>query len=455
MQLSPARELAFDTFVQVIYQKKKPEMMLEEAYAGKYRHMKRLDRNLTKEILYGGFRWYQKIYWILQNSSKRDLDKTSPQVRVALVLGTYQIFYMDKIPDRAAVNESVQYIRKKGQASACPFVNGILRQIARRAAYFPKPDKHELPAEYLALQYAHPKWIVDRWFKRFSFERMQEMLSTNNTPPVNFVRVNSLRYSPETSGELQHELLRVERTHSDRRPLRSSLSLRTFPRLDEDSLFAQGHFTIQDEASQLIALLVDPQEKEKVLDVSCGPGGKFSHIYELGKEKITLLGIEKDAKQFERVQDNMKRLGFNKYEAEQTDFLTWKSRRRFDKVLADTPCSGLGVIRRHPEGKYQKSEEIVERMAAQQREFISKALGFVKKGGELIYSVCSFEQEESLDHLRWIEKTYGDQYSLVSPVARLPHYYKRYATRDNILMIYAGNKDGMDGFAAFILKRNY
>ena len=130
--------------------RQKPEAVLNDYYKQYDKKLKRLDRNFIKEIVYGSLRWHSKLYWILQHTSKRDLDKSSPEVQAALVVGTYQIYYMDRVPDRAAVNESVEYIRKKGQASACSFVNGILRQIARRAEYFAKPDKKTKPVDYLS-----------------------------------------------------------------------------------------------------------------------------------------------------------------------------------------------------------------------------------------------------------------------------------------------------------------
>src|SRR6476661_4984241 len=127
--LSLAREVAFDAFVAVMDHKRKPDQVLSEMYALHGAKVSRLDKAFIKEILYGSFRWYSKIYWILQNTSKRNLDESTPEIRAALVVGTYQIYYMSRVPDRAAVNESVEYVRKKGQAKACTFVNGILRQI--------------------------------------------------------------------------------------------------------------------------------------------------------------------------------------------------------------------------------------------------------------------------------------------------------------------------------------
>ena len=251
---------------------------------------------------------------------------------------------------------------------------------------------------------------------------------------------------------LQEQLLRDEKIRSERRPLRSSLRLKETPPLDSDSLFGKGYFTVQDEASQLIAFLVDPQKNEQIADVCAGPGGKLSHVYELGQEQIELYAIEKDDLQLKRAQDNMQRLGFEKLTWVHQDFLDWKPRKKMDKILLDAPCTGLGVLRRHPEGKWHKSPEGIPALAETQFKMICHALTRLKVDGELIYSVCSFEPEESEAHAKRLIQEFGDKVEIVSPVSRLPDYFKKYVTRRNILSIYAGNPDGMDGFAAFIVK---
>lgn len=452
MSLSLAREIAYDTFSEVMDKRLKPETVLEQKYTQFAKKLKRLDRNFIKELVYGSLRWQGKLFWILQNTSKRDLNKSSPEIRAALILGTYQIYYMDRVPDRAAVNESVEYIRKKGQSSACSFVNGILRQIARRAEYFAKPDKTTKPKEYLALQFSHPEWLVARWLKQFKFEKLQQMLAQNNQPPHFTVRVNSLKTRPEDTHILQETLLRDEKIRSERRTLRSSLRLKETPLMNAESLFGKGFFTVQDEASQLIAYLVDPQEGEHIADVCAGPGGKLSHVYELGKENIELFAIEKNDIQLQRAKDNMQRMGFEKLHWVHEDFLNWKPKKKMEKILLDAPCTGLGVLRRHPEGKWHKSASGIKDITQNQYEMICHALAQLKVGGHLIYSVCSFEPEESEAHVKRLQNEFGDKIEIVSPVSKLPDYFKKYVTRKNILSIYAGNPDDMDGFAAFIIK---
>ena len=455
-KISSARYIAFEAFIQVMEYRKKPEDELLRLYAESGKDLKRVDKNLAKEILYGSLRWYSKIYWILQHTSSRKLIDVSPQIRAALILGTYQIFYLDKIPERAAVNESSEYVRSCGQGQAVSFVNGILRQIARRAEYFAKPDKKTKPVDYLSLQFAHPEWMVGRWEKRFKFEKIEGMLAANNQPPPVFIRVNTLKTAVNDIQNLQHELLKEEHIHSNRENLKTCLSLKKFPDVGEASFFGQGFYTIQDQASQLIAYLVDPRPEEKIVDACAGPGGKVTHLFEMSEGKADIQAVEKSPTAAQKIIQNIKRLQFDnpkfkKIELIEQDFLTFEPETKPHKILLDAPCSGLGVLRRHPEGKWLKKPSVIDDRKILQRQLIEKALGLLPVGGELIYSVCSYEPEECEDHFRWLG-TFEDKIEYVSPVSRLPDYFKRYVTRDNIFMVFSGNQDLMDGFSAFIVK---
>lgn len=451
-KLTLAREIAYDAFVDVMEKKMSPEAATEAHIQKCQKPLRKIDRNLIKEILYGSLRWYSKIYWIIQNTADRDLDKTTPQLRACLVLGTYQIFYMDRVPDRAAVNESVEYIRKKGQANAVKFVNGILRSIARRAEYFAKPDKDKQPVEYLSLQFAHPKWIVERWHSRFKFDRTKAILTANNHPPPFTIRVNSQKQDLESIQEFRSEILRREKIHTERKSIRCGLSLKESPPLEEGSMFAEGWYSVQDEASQIIGYLVAPQEGEVIIDACCAPGGKLGHLYELSHGKAVLYAVDVSEQKLARVKSNWQRLGFTDPHWVTADFLQFTPEQVPQKILLDAPCSGLGVLRRHPEGKWHKKQDIVAVCAEKQRALIDHALRCLPAGGELIYSVCSFETEETLDQLDWIRSNFGDRIEVISAASRIPDYYKRFVTREDCLLIFSGNKDRMDGFGAFIIR---
>ena len=350
--MSPARELAYEAFLEVMERGANPNEIIDLLVGRMSKNLgrkkvSRLDRNLAKEILYGSLRWYSKIYWILQQTSKRDLDESPAEVRTSLVCGTYQIFYLDRVPDRAAVNESVEYVRRKGHGSAVSFVNGILRQIARRAEYFAKPDKIKQPIDYLALQYAHPRWLVDRWSNLFKFDRLEKLLASNNQPPPWTARANLIKVPVEEVHLLQQELLKKERVHSDRRPLRCTFRCKEAPDLGPGSLFQAGQYTIQDESSQLIGYLVQPEANQTIAEAAAGPGGKLTHMIELCGGNAHFLAVEKNASQLRKAQATAQRLGHDDPKLVtwiEQDFLDWQTDATVDKILLDAPCSGLGVL---------------------------------------------------------------------------------------------------------------
>lgn len=452
-RLSIAREISYDTLVGVISERKDPDELLEQYYEKAGSKLKRIDKNLAKEIVYGTLRWWSKMYWILQHTSSRDLNKSSPEVQVALCAGTYQIYYLDRIPDRAAVNESAEYMRKRKQTSAVSFVNGILRQIAKKANYFPKPDKVEKPVEYLSLQFAHPHWMVERWYERFKFDRLSEMLKNSNEAPPITIRMNSLKTSFEDQADFMSKLLKEESIHSVKRPLRGAIRLKQSPDLSKGSLFDQGYYTIQDESSQLIAHLVSPSEGDIIVDTCSGPGGKLTHMYELAGGKAEIYSIEKDQSQYEKAVSNGQRLGYDNIHFVHEDFLNYKPEKTPNKILIDAPCTGMGVLRRHPDGKMHKTPDIVEIMAKKQKDILAHAFSILSPGGEIVFSVCSFETEETTDQLKWLESQFGDKIEVIPPGERIQDFYIKYVTKENVLLVYAGNTDLMDGFGAFVIRK--
>ncbi len=453
MSVSPSRKVAYDVFHSVMFENR--EVRASFDYNLKKTKLKPKDKALAYEIIQGSLRWYSKIRWILQNIASRELDQTNSFVQAALVCGTYQIFYLSRVPDRATVNESVEYLKSKKLMKATGFVNGILRQVASKSKYFPKPDKKEKPAEYLALQFAHPKWIVDRWIARFSFERLETILAAHNGPQPHHVRINGLKTPQDDVPELRKNLLKEENTPSKKKPLRSCLELEKFPSTIPESLFGQGYFAIQGESSQLSAQLVDLEGKLDILDACCGPGGKSGALFERMNEQSTLLAIDPSEGQIKRFHSNLETLGHlpsGRIEVKKSSLEELDVSKQFDRILVDAPCSGLGTFRQHPEGKWRKKPDCVRRFADLQKTLLSESLKRLKPGGELVYSVCSFEPEESTAHLEWLLEEYAGKIEVISPSERIPSYYRKYVTRKNLLVLYSGNDDGMGGFSSFVIR---
>jgi 16S rRNA (cytosine967-C5)-methyltransferase len=455
-KLTLARELSYDAFTSIMHGKNRADEVSKVLYQDYKNILSPLDYRFLKEILYGGLRWYGKIFWILQNTSKRNIKDLPKATQSALILGTYQIFYMDRVPDRSAVNESVEYVRAKGEKLAVPYVNGVLRSISRRCEYFAKPDKTKQPVKYLSLQYSHPKWIVERWLDRFGFEKTKNLLLTNNKIPPCTIRINPL--SPEFKGvvQFQHRILKEEKQKTQKQHLPYCLQLKSYNLFDKDSLFSKGSFTIQDEAAQLIGHIVNPKEGETILDACIGPGGKSGQIYEATNGKVHIIGLDKSKEQIKKAQQNFSRLQHNDIELVHQDFLgtnALKKGSKFDKILLDAPCSGLGVLRRHPEGKWLKKASIIIDCAELQRKMLDKSISLLKDDGELIYSVCSFEPEETIEQLEYVLSKYSDTIELVCIKSRIHDYYQRFVCRSGILIILHALRDNMDGFGAFVVKK--
>lgn len=450
--LSISRELAYDAFAMILTQKVRVRTAIEQLSQSKAYRGKNIDRAFVKDILFGSLRWYSKLYWILQNTSKRNLDDTSPEIRAALVCGTFQIYYMERIPDRTAVNESVEYIRHRGQANAVSFVNGILRQISRRAEYFQKPDREVKPVDYLSLQFAHPDWIVRRWLRHFKFERLESMLSASNQRPPTTIRANCLKTPLQEIKTLQQAFLKEERTHSDKRPLRSSVILKDEPNLAPESLYQRGFYSFQDEGEQLIGLLIAPEAKQVIAQAFSNRGKLVTHLYELSQGEAELVTFPMDQEDKACTQKEVERIAANHIQVSSEGFRDLAPKPRFDKILLAPPNSELGRLRRFPENKLHLRESMLREFAEEQAKLLEQCLHLVKEGGEIIYAVNSFEPEEVDQQWEALSRKYPEQLELVSPVPRLPDYYKKYVTRQNLLLIYSGNQDEMDGLGAFIVR---
>ena len=438
-----------------MYHGRRADTTLEQAYR-EFVDLSRLDKIFIKEILYGSLRWYYKIYWILNQTCKRDLEECDEYVKGALICGTYQIYYMDRVPDRASVNESVEYVKEKGLSKAASFVNGILRQIARKSQYFPKPDKDEKFVEYLSVQYSHPAWMINRWLEQDELKKgtVERILTANNKQPSLFARVSPV--SVDDVSRFQNDLLKEEKTFSIKQSLPNCIRLKNSPMLGSGSFFSKGYYTIQNMSSQLVGHIASYTPSKFVIDGCAGPGGKLSYIYETHPNS-DIVAVERSDSQYDRMISTMQRLGYDtpRVQFVKSDFLTYvpTDGRSPDKILLDAPCSGLGVLASHPEGRWHKTENIVGDLKQVQQKLIAHALDILAVGGELVFSVCSFEKEESLDHLSFITDRFSDSIQFENIDERVPDYFKKFIMDKRLLRIFPNEQDEMDGFSCFVVKK--
>lgn len=446
-----SRAISIDALNNIITRRQHADAVLERLFKHHAQELRPLDRAFIFEIVYGSLRWLSKMDWIMSHMVDRPFTSLDPRVACALRVGAYQIFYMDRIPDRAAVSETVEATKKVGAGNASSFVNAILRRVARKAEYYPKPDKESQTAEYLSIQFSHPQWMVERWLKHVAVERLEHFLSGNNkAPPIVLRRLTSKPLSSDE--DLATYLLRTQGIGSEWLPLKTALRVDRLPDFANCEAFAAGHYIVQDTAAQLAVQLVQAKDAGQVLDACAAPGGKSIALWDQGVKGENLTIADSNQKRLGLLQQNLDRVGLKPAEIVVGDIAESIKGKSFDTILLDAPCSALGVIRRHPEIKWHRSPADIEYCASEQRRLLDGLAPAVRPGGELIYIVCSAEQEETTLQVRaFLERHPG--FEAVPLEQRVHDYYRRYITRENELLILPGNSDDMDGFFAVVLRQ--
>ncbi len=356
----------------------------------------RRDTALIYALVYGVLRWRGRLDYILSRFSNTPRAKIDPPVLNILRLAMFQILYMDRIPDSAAVNTAVDLARTVAPPWVVRFVNGVLRNVVRQGRSVRVPDPETDPVAAISAETAFPDWLVDRWVARFGPRDTRELCTAvNEVPPVT-LRTHTLRTDRSTLMD-QLEGAAEKRTRTSRAPGGIALHGLRSAVFDLPG-YAEGHFGVQDEAAQLVAYLVAPRPGERILDACAGLGGKTGHLAQLMDNRGELLALDRDGSKLERLEAEMNRLGIDMV-AIRTENLEGPPDPdvlgTFDRVLVDAPCSGLGVLRRNPDGKWRTGPEDPARHQQRQVRFLDHLAPLVKPGGRMVYAVCSVEPEET------------------------------------------------------------
>lgn len=445
------RALAIDALTHVLTRHIHTDVALDKLFSS-HRHLRPLDKAFIYEIVFGSLRWLSKIDWIVSHMIDRPFSSLDPRVVNAIRVGAYQIYYLDRVPERAAVSETVEAIKQVGVPNAASFVNAILRRVAKKSDYFPKPDKELLPIDYYSMQYAHPKWMVERWHDQLPTEKFQYLLANNNKVPLQTLKLLKHNPLPEGESDFPTYLLKHHSLESSYRPLSGAFRIESVPRFDKCEAFQKGCYLVQDEAAQIVSSLVMPAPGETCLDACAAPGGKSIYLWDAGCEPENLTVCDSAQKRLKILNENFQRVGLNGTTILHGDVVEKCAGKSFQKILLDAPCSAMGVIRRHPEIKWLRVPNDILACAAEQARLLKGLAGCVASGGEMVYSVCSFELEETTLQ---IDKFLAEhpEFEKISPMPRLHDFYKKYVTRNDELLIYSGNPDDLDGFFAVILRK--
>jgi 16S rRNA (cytosine967-C5)-methyltransferase len=406
-------------------------------------------RAFMRELTYGVLRWRNRLDWMLQQCSDRLLESLTPAVCNLLRLGAYQLCFMDHLPPYAAVSETVQLAKQVGHAGVVAYVNAVLRALERRRSTMSPPEAHPDLLAYLTITQSHPRWLVERWLAHYGPQQTTAMCQANNTRPSLVVRVNLRR----TTRERLLDSLAADGCAAE--PCRyapDGVCVKSHTALDQLRSYRDGWFTVQDEAAILCGYLLTPQPGERVLDACAAPGGKATHMAELMADRGQIVCLDHSPQRLHLVTANARRLGLQCLrgvvgKAERVAF-----KRAFDRILVDAPCSGLGVLRRHPDAKWRKGPELIGMMAAVQASILAHLSQFVKPDGLLLYITCSTEAEENQQIVREFLDRHRD-YELEAASKDLPDAARVFAREGGWLQTWPG-PEGLDGFFAARLRRS-
>lgn len=354
----------------------------------------RRDRAFLMELVYGVLRYRDTLDWILGHFLKKP-DSLDAQTVNNLRAAVYQFYFM-RVPERAVVNEAVEvekYLGRTSRSAQPSLVNAVLRNLIRQKDRFTlplKPEKQDSPAAEIALNTSHPRWLIRHWIKRFGAAEAGLLAAANNMRPPFTLRTNTLR---TTRGELL-ELCRQQGLSAA--PTGHAPEGITFGEqiAYDDLAFARGLFTVQDEASQLISLLLDPRPGERVLDACAAPGGKTTHLAQLMQDEGEIVAVEKDSRRLAQLRENVSTLGLRSVKIVNADAAELEAPETFDRILLDAPCSATGVIRRNPDVKYRYRAADLLAFREKQLHLLKAVSRFLKKEGTMVYAVCSTEPEE-------------------------------------------------------------
>lgn len=407
----------------------------------------RRDKRLVFEIVYGVVRNRYAIDFIL----KEYLDKSDflKNIRLMNILrsGIYQIVYLDRIPDHAAVNEAVKLAKANDEsARAAGVVNAVLRKVISNKKNLPAPDKDCEKITRLSINYSHPEWLIEKWIQNFGTAQTVKLLKFNNTIPITMVRRKMRGLS---RGMFESEIASISDSRGKGKGYKElyyPLKKHLIPQ--EIHLFEEGNCTVQAESSGWVVALLDVKDGQKVLDVCAAPGGKTTLISELAGKDGSVIACDTDYNRIQDVVDNYFRMNLTNISPLVCDGRKLTVKEEFDRILLDAPCSGTGVLHRHPDARYFKKPKHIKKATKIQKKLLKEVAEHIKVGGYIVYSTCSVEPEENFEQVaKFLEE--NENFKLERPGGNIP---TTFIDLNGCLSI-TPFEHNMDGMFGALLKR--
>ena len=441
--MANARELALQTLTDILIDGAYSNHALSEQI--EKNELTVQDKNFMTELVYGTLQHEQLLNFYVTPFFN---GKVKAWVRILIQMTLYQMLFLDSVPEHAAISEAVKIAKKRGGQFNGKLVNAILREMTRTP--LPSLDTIKDEAERLAVETSHPLWLIKLWSKQFGWEKTIQMARANNERVNVTIRVNGVRGTrEELKQKLESEGITCE-----------------YGNLSQDALvilkgnviktkdFEQGWFYVQDESSMLVARALKPKHHSKVLDTCSAPGGKTTHVAELMRQTGTVYAHDVYEHKIKLIEDNVKRLGLTNVVATLQDATTLNERYEsdsFDAVLVDAPCSGLGILRRHPEVKITKQPSDLDEIMMIQKKILNTVAPLVKVGGTLVYSTCTVNRKENDKMVEQFLAQHPEYELDATLVNRLPEVLHE-QTKNGMVQLFPGDYQ-TDGFFIACLKR--
>lgn len=437
------REVALKVLYNIEVNKAYSNITLDEEINKNMKILDNRDIGFISELTYGVITWKLTIDEIIKKYSNLRLKKISPWILNALRMGIYQIVFLNKVPKSAAVNESVNLAKRYGHKGSSNFVNAILRKVSKND--YEEMFNIENNVERISKTTSMPVWIVETLLKENTLEKVEEICKNSNLKPELSIRVNNLKTSKEElKKKLEEKDIKVENG-----VLEDFLILKNAKNIENIEEFKNGFFTVQDEAAGLTAKILNPQINDTVLDACSSPGGKTTYLAEIMKDKGEVIAFDIHPHRVKLVEQVSKRLNLKSIKTDVKDSSIYdeKYKEKFDKILLDVPCLGLGVLKRKPDIKWQRKKEDIKEISKIQKQILDTCSKYLKKGGALVYSTCSILKEENEDVVNeFLEE--NENFEMEKIELEENNYFKKFCKNNKFLQVYQSEKS--DGF--FICK---
>jgi 16S rRNA (cytosine967-C5)-methyltransferase len=394
-----ARQLAYDVLIDIQQNGAYANLALDKALLRS--KLNKSDRRLATELVYGCTKMQLHLDQIIK--SYCDLKKVDKKTLQLLRMAVYQMTYLEKIPDHAIINETVELSKKVGLHSD-KFINGVLRSMLREEKPIKWPDKRKQRNQYIAKWYSFPQWLIDGWVKEYGFADTERLCEYFNNPAQTWIRVNTLKATAEEIKSV-FEHLNIEYVQHPALP--EAFCLKSLQKIKQSSLFKQGKIIVQDLSAMLPALVLNPSKGNQVLDMCAAPGGKTTYLSAIMNNSGSIMACDLHPHRVELIEHNVKRLGVENVRCYAGDAtaLPDDCYVRFDAVLLDAPCSGLGVLNRRADLRWRIRKSSLPEIEQLQEQLLDAACHYLKPQGTLVYSTCTLNKNENEYQIkRFLEK---------------------------------------------------